>query len=378
MDVEPTDGGLWSNTMTGAPRPAGMPAAPGTIVIRMMRADDLVAIARCVRRCYGASYPLEVVADPVRMGMMLAEGRIDGCVSVTPGGRVVGFLAMLFHGPEARVCETAIAVVEPRLRGRRLFERMKTMAMGEAARRDLLGIHSEAVTIHGASQKGNLAVGARETGVLLGFSPAELVFLGIHDAPKPCRQTTLMYHRRVRREPHRRLYAPPHHAAVITEICANARLDRTVVVPGPVAPETVLGLRTRHSVEEQAAFGHATIRVASYGGDAAAVVGGTLDALCRRGTACIYLDLPLSHPLTATACAGFERLGFIFAGLLVEAADGDLLRLQFLNRVAIDPGDIVTVSPFARRLVDYVLMRHGESARPPPRLWDVPGDAARL
>jgi serine/threonine-protein kinase RsbW len=48
-------------------------------------------------------------------------------------------------------------------------------------------------------------------------------------------------------------------------------------------------------------------------------------------------------------------LGFFFSGIIPEMFDGDVLRLQYLNNVEIDPKDISIASDFGKGLLDYVL-----------------------
>jgi serine/threonine-protein kinase RsbW len=75
---------------------------------------------------------------------------------------------------------------------------------------------------------------------------------------------------------------------------------------------------------------------------------------CQR-IDCIYLDLPLSDPAAADFCAQLEALGFFFGGILPEYSDGDVLRLQCLNNLAIDPQQIELASDFGKELLAYVL-----------------------
>lgn len=55
-----------------------------------------------------------------------------------------------------------------------------------------------------------------------------------------------------------------------------------------------------------------------------------------------------------------EDLGFSFCGVYPEMVEsGDLLRLQYLNNVAIDPAKIIVVTDMGRALLDYVVERAG-------------------
>ena len=112
---------------------------------------------------------------------------------------------------------------------------------------------------------------------------------------------------------------------------------------------------SRVDVKVQIEPSRAFMRVTEYGADLVELVRFRLHELCLRRIDCIYIDLPLSHPATAQSCASLEMLGFFFAGIIPEMFDGDVLRLQYLNNVEIDPNDISVASDFGKELLAYVL-----------------------
>ncbi|MDP9412220.1 MAG: hypothetical protein M3P70_17355 [Actinomycetota bacterium] len=105
-------------------------------------------------------------------------------------------------------------------------------------------------------------------------------------------------------------------------------------------------MRTDHNL--------AFVRVEEPGSDLTELVGQRLRELCLHRVDCVYVDLPLSHP--ATARAGLEGLGLFFGGITPQAhpAGGDILRLQYLNNVEIERGDVSTASDFGRELLDLI------------------------
>jgi serine/threonine-protein kinase RsbW len=48
-------------------------------------------------------------------------------------------------------------------------------------------------------------------------------------------------------------------------------------------------------------------------------------------------------------------LGFFFACIIPELRNGDVLRLQYLNNVELDPASLVLYSDSARALLDAIL-----------------------
>ena len=104
------------------------PAAPedAPLEVRMMRAEESFELSRCVYRSYGYSYDWDDIYRPDRIRELQESGLMRSAVAVTPKGEFVGHLALTLEHPDARVAEAGQAVVDPRFRGHRLFERMKT------------------------------------------------------------------------------------------------------------------------------------------------------------------------------------------------------------------------------------------------------------
>jgi hypothetical protein len=95
----------------------------------------------------------------------------------------------------------------------------------------------------------------------------------------------------------------------------------------------------------------AFVRVAEPGSDLLDIVRARLRDLCLHRVDCVYVDLPLSHPATASVRLG--ELGFFFGAVIPEASDGDVLRLQYLNNV--EPGEATTASEFGAELLELIV-----------------------
>ncbi len=120
------------------------------------------------------------------------------------------------------------------------------------------------------------------------------------------------------------------------------------------AAEPGLPASSRISVDVRTDHNLAFARVEEPGSDLTELVGQRLRELCLHRVDCVYVDLPLSHP--ATARAGLEGWGLFFGGITLQAhpAGGDILRLQYLNNVEIERGDVSTASDFGRELLDLI------------------------
>jgi serine/threonine-protein kinase RsbW len=102
-------------------------------------------------------------------------------------------------------------------------------------------------------------------------------------------------------------------------------------------------------------WSEASLTVLAYGRDLPDVVRARLRELCVRRIDWIGLDLPLAHPAAALLCAPLEALGFFFAGVVPELADGDVLRLQYLNNLDVDVDAPQIASDFGKELYAYVV-----------------------
>jgi len=336
-----------------------LPPAPAAqdipLTLRLMKPDDLGGLARCVYRSYGYTYSSDYIYFPDRVRELLESGLLVSCVAVTPEHEIIGHLAMNMDRPGARVGETGQAVVDPRFRGRGLFEKMKRFLMDYGRERGMYGIYSEAVTVHPYTQKGNIALGGCETGFLLGFTPATMSFKQIQEESQNRRQTTLLFYTKINDEPVRDTHPPFHHQTIIRRIYERSNLRRNIKTTAHFKEQTAPAPVSQVDVDVRTEPSRAFLRVTEYGADLVELVRFRLSELCLRRIDCIYLDLPLSHPATAQACASLEMLGFFFAGIIPEMFDSDVLRLQYLNNVDIDPNDISVASDFGGELLDYVL-----------------------
>jgi anti-sigma regulatory factor (Ser/Thr protein kinase)/RimJ/RimL family protein N-acetyltransferase len=320
------------------------------IAIRLMRPDEGASLARCLYRVYGYSY-MEYAYFPEKIRDLIESGLQVSMVALNPENEVVAHQGYKKSHPGSSVAEMGAGIVDPRYRGRGLFERIKKTSIDYGHDQGLYGLFIESVAVHPYSQKANRALGARETGILFGYIPIRFTFKKIDEAPEQRQAVVLMYNR-LNREPDRMVYPPYQHRTVIGKIYENGGFNRTF---GDVS-ETRDGMAGLSHVEINAShdLGMAFFKLIKYGADFQDCVRYHLRDMCLQKIDCIFLDLPLSNPATAQSCAAAEILGFFFAGMIPELDNGDFLRLQYLNNVKIDPSKTVVVSDFGKYLFDYI------------------------
>jgi Histidine kinase-like ATPase domain len=337
-----------------APAPTDAP-----LELRLMAAADAEGLTRCLYRTYGYSYFDDYLYDPDEVRRRLQSGRLSACVAVSADGEIVGYLSLVLEPPGTLLGEAATGIVDPRYRGHHLFERMKGFLRDYGRQRGLRGIYSEAVTAHPYTQKGSLALGAREIGILLADLPAGVVFKAI-GAAQAQRAATVMLYLPVNPAPARDIYAPPAHAALIGRLYQMTGLPRTLrSLPAPASP---MPAGSQLDVHIDTDVNEAYLTVCSAGENLERLASFRLRELCQQRTDVIYIDLPLSDPAAMATTERLEALGFFFAGVVPEKNDGDVLRLQYLNRVTIDPEQIQVASDFGRELLEYVLRAQAKAA----------------
>jgi anti-sigma regulatory factor (Ser/Thr protein kinase)/GNAT superfamily N-acetyltransferase len=317
--------------------------------IRMMRPEESAELSRCVYRSYGYSYDWDYVYYPERIRELQESRLMRSCVAVTPEDEIVGHLALTLEHPDSPVGETGQAVVDPRFRGHRLFERMKTFLAERAREWGMYGLYSEATAVHPYSQKGNLHLGARETGFLLGYIPATVGYREIGVSEANHRGSVALFYMRSNQEPERAVYPPPAYRDLTLRVVEHNGLRRTFGddAEAPTLPSQM-------SVDMRRDHNQAFLRVAEPGTDLRELVRVRLRELCLHRVDCVYVDLPLSHPAALRAGAGLEELGFFFGGIIPELRESDVLRLQYLNNVEVEPADVRTASDFGQELLGLI------------------------
>jgi anti-sigma regulatory factor (Ser/Thr protein kinase) len=328
------------------------PEAPANtqLEIRMMRPEESTELSRCVYRSYGYSYDWDYVYYPDRIRELQESGLMRSCVAVTSEGEFVGHLAVRVERPDSLVGEAGQAVVDPRFRGHQLFERMKTFLAEGARERGMYGLYSEATAVHPYSQRGNLKLGAGETGFLLGYIPASVSYKEIGEDRGGRRGSVALFYMRTNPEPERAIYPPAVYREAVRRVVEHNGLVRTD--KGDSDAEILPS--SRMSVDVRRDHNLAFLRVEEPGADLHELIRLRLRELCLQRLDCIYLDLPLSHPAVGSAGARLDELGFFFGGIIPELRGGDVLRLQYLNEVEIRPEDVCSASDFGQELVNLI------------------------
>lgn len=320
--------------------------------IRMIRPDEGLKLARCFYRVYGYSYGPNYVYYPDRLKPLIEERLLVSAVAVDPLGEIVAHGAMKLEEPDADIGELISLAVDPRYRSSGLAKEIHFRLMEYARTKKMKGLFGEAVTIHPYSQRLCLSLGGRESAVMLGYIPPSN-YRNISSGPTN-RQIAMVYFFTLQEPKQNRLvYAPQNYRDIIDKIYINLGLSRefaseTAVPWGNVCGETAFDLRVNSELKM------ASILIRIYCPDTPRIVDARIKELVIQGIEYIFVDLPLSDPLTPYFAQEFDLIGFFFAGVIPDLMDGDALRLQLLNTQDVNFDSAHIVSEFGRELANYV------------------------
>lgn len=330
------------------------PVGPGAeIKIDAFKNDKIHELVRLVYKCYGYTYANEFMYYPEQIESRLNSKLMSSCGAYNKDNELIGHLAFIFSNRDAKVGESGEAVVDPRYRGNGIFPKMKSFLTDHAVERELIGVYGEAVTVHPYSQKGSLELGSTETGFLLGYSPGTVTFQNISDNEKPRRQSIALMYTPIIKSSKVKIYIPEVYEHIIKTIYQRMEYEREVVIENQesVYPHSEPG---HVSVNMRSDHNQGIITVSKFGNNTLNEIRFHLKQLRLQRTDCIYVDLPLNQPGSGFKASKLRELGFFYGYLIPEYSDSDVLRLQYLNNVAISRGDIKTASEFGEHLLDTI------------------------
>ena len=293
------------------------------IEIRRLVAADAEKLTTCFRRCYGDTYVAGFFHDPVAIRARLDAGAIHSVVAVTEAGEIVGHMAMTRRHADALTVELGNTIVDPHYRGQSLAPRLGA-ALFEACREGgYVGFHHYPTTAHAIMQKLAVDAGGIETGVMLGYIPADTDYKALSRESATGRLAVVAVYQPLAPAPAREVFVPARFEQLLLGIYLRAGLTRTV------RPATT---GHRRATDLGAAFDAARsllrIEVACAGADVAERVA----AVANEDRADVtHVDLLLSDPGAPEAFEALRKKGFFFCALLPEFSTADVLRLQRLS-----------------------------------------------
>lgn len=342
--------------------PASAAPPDAEVRIEQLTVADAAALPEAIRLAYGDSYDHAWAYDAAAVAERLADGSLVSFVGRAHGGpddgRVVGHAGLMRDSTTAPVGESGLAVVDPAWRSHHLFPTLKRHLAEWCTGEGMLGMYSDVTAAHPYSETANLHLGARETGFLLGYIPADVTYTDL-DAVEGRRLTVALFWLATNPLPRRTVHVPSWHRPLLSLLYDHISLPRDFGDGTPSLPAVETELRTVEDDDHDEAF----IAVERAGGDLLDVLATERRRLTSEGRKAIYLDFSLADPATAALPPDVhDELGFFFGGIVPELRDGDVLRLQHLHEVDADPSDVTTASDFGAELLDYIFSRKRSAA----------------
>lgn len=324
-------------------------------VMRLVQLGDASMLSRLAYRVYGYTYS-SVFYYPEKIRELIENGLLTSAVSVNQEGEIVGNLSLFFEHKGAKVADSGAAMVDPRYRGHSIFKESKKFLTRYAHTNTMYGIFSEAVTIHSFTQQGNISLGAKETGIMLAYAGENLTFKKINDGKKSeQRQAVVLFYLKTSQEPFRTIYLNEKFYPVLKKIYDNLVLDRKIIlVPDHEKPEVLDALSVINTAVKPD-LNIAVIAVNQIGMDAVGLISRQLRELCLKKIETIYVEIPLGIPYAAVLSRELNKVGFMLSGIVPELRDGDILKMQYLNNVYVDPSKIVIASKLASELLTEIM-----------------------
>lgn len=322
--------------------------------IRFLEAEESDVLVDLIREAYGDTYDAEWVYQPDQIAHRINSNMLRSTIGHLSDGTILGHMALMVEETTERVMHAGVAVVRDAARGHHVFEKLKRFAAQWATEAGYLGIFSEATAAHPYSQKANIALGAHETGYLLGWIPSTVSNNAALD-PDAHRQSVALFYLKLNGGENRPMYVPERHKAIVSSILETSGLHGEIV---SASSETQIVDESVLTVEEKDDHNSAVIHVEIPGKDLARLVRDIrLEQLDVKGRDAVYLDLPLQVPQTQLVLEQQDKdLQFSFAGIFPNRdRNGDVLRLQSFGDVDLHIADIVTASDHGQELLAYVL-----------------------
>lgn len=308
---------------------------------------EALALASAAWDLYGYGYK-DLLYYPEQVVRQVQTGQILSWIATDEAGQVLGHYAMLRHRPDDPLGEMGAAFVLPEARMAGVFRQLSDRLHADARHSGVRALYSLSVTHHIATQKISAEAGRITVGLRLASTPA----IFVEGARPGDRVTTTLNYDQLAPRSRRTIFPPLHHREMILRAYAWLGLD-----VASADPATADGSRQDDylSCHRDLTWNRALIDAA--GGEAIRYkVAAFTDFLLEQGIACILLSLDLENPGTPALATAAEERGYFYSGIFPESgpAGHDMLELQLLNGIPIDPERIQLYQPSAQAIMAYL------------------------
>lgn len=302
-----------------------MSAITQSLVIRPLVADDARDLTSCVIDCYGATYPKRVLYDVDLLRDSIRSETYSGIVAVDPtDSSLVGHIGWVRHSPTAATVEAGATMVRPSYRGKGVLRELGAGLHRELKRCGISGYVHFPTTAHTVMQRASVSSGGAETGLLLGYLPAELDVAGFA-GPRNRRLAVTAAYQPLGDSPTGVVgVASDAEAEWLSAVAVNLGLRRTVTVGTNEPVVAASQITSSYTVSRDLL----TITVTQIGEDVATAVD---RASAEHRSLLVHVDLDATDGASSWACRELASSGFVFGAWLPGWLGSDALRLQRIS-----------------------------------------------
>ncbi len=262
--------------------------------IRLMKPEEAIEVSKCAYSAYGYSYLNHDIYFPEKIRDYNNSGKMISIVAVLDdNNEMIGHTALKPDSLD-NVAEVGVSFIKPKFRGGGCFNKLEQARIDEALKHNFAGLYSQAVTTHPFSQKAAHKYGFCDCALLI----IRLPMLEFKKIICPVQQSIL---------------------EIFTDI-----------------------------------YGGAVIYIKQYGNDIIEKIKQLKKNICMDKFDVIFLYLNTSDPFTAFFFDEFEKLDFIFVGIMPGTLNKTTIILQFINNHRVDFDYIKTDSEMGGILKDYI------------------------
>ncbi len=326
------------------------PSNENIVEYRQIVPEEAIEVSSCIYTSYGRSYVNEDLYYPEKVVEMNRNGLLTSIVGVSESGEIAGHIALIRPSLNSTIVEWGIAVTKHKFRGKGVMNNLNEVAEKKAIDLNFKGYFAHCVTEHPFTQKICNKFDFKDVAIAFGYSPLNVTYRKMAENLTQ-RQTIVFAYKFLQKPGNLKLYLPAEHSEIITDLYTSLGVQ--------VEPQTLNNNQgnAAESTYKVDFFNHrntAFITVKEYGDDIVSKVAFELKNACYEKNDIIFMNLNLSDPLTARYCSEFEKLGFVFAGLLPGEPFEHTLILQYFNNIRFDYSKIDIYSEQAKRLFEYI------------------------
>ena len=312
-------------------------------IIRLS-AQHAEAVTECFRRAYGSSYANRLFYDSDALAAAMDDGTVSAVGALRPGGEVVAHMAMTRVHADAPYPELGNTVVDPSERGSGMAWQVGEQLTAWCRELGYTGFLHYPTTDHHIMQRQSVKRGF-ETGLMLGYIPAETDGKVVDVARTQRGAATIVFEPFVPSQPHISSYLP----TAFEDLCKRFASACDIPRDWPPATAAPTVAESTVTIREQPGRGLTRLEARQIGEDFHTLA----THFVSRADPCQHLDLCMDDPALNHGVAIGLQQGFVFCGWLPGFRSCDVLRLQRFDLERTDLAPAV-INPTAQALLHSI------------------------